>query len=146
MVDQDFGSRSQGKIPISVVHFIPGLSARDGGPSRSVVGLTDALSLCQDVSVTLVSHSVAGFDSVPSGSKLVRRVTEISANHLAVRAGLVDRRLITGTLAKSCPDVLHSHGMWHLSNHWVTQLAAHYAIPLICQPRGMLYPWALTHK
>lgn len=131
---------------ISVVHFIPGLHTHEGGPSRSVVCLTDAIASIADISVTLISHSVSGFQSVPSENKLVRRKTITTSNSLLLGLGLIDRRLLVAALASQSVHLLHSHGLWHLGNHWAMRIAAKRAIPLICQPRGMLSPWALNHR
>ncbi|MDP2829684.1 MAG: glycosyltransferase [Sulfuricellaceae bacterium] len=131
---------------ISVVHFMPGLPFRDGGPSRSVVRLTDSLAMDARLSIALVSHSVAGLPSIPSMNEHVFRITEYTSNSLALKSGLVDRRLLVATLANQRQDLLHTHCLWHPANHWAMRLATKNSIPLICQPRGMLEPWALNHK
>lgn len=131
---------------IEVAHFIPGLHFRDGGPSRSVVRLTDSLALDARLTVTLISHSVAGVPSIPSMNESVFRVTNYTNNSAAVRFGFVDRRLLLATLANQRVDLLHTHSVWHASNYWAAQLARRRSIPLICQPRGMLEPWAIASK
>ncbi len=131
---------------ISALHFIPGLHAYEGGPSRSVICLTDAIASIADISVTLISHSVSGLQSVPSENRLVRRKTITSSNSLLLRLGFIDRRLLVETLATQNVNVLHSHSLWHPGNHWAMSIAAKHAIPLICQPRGTLSQWALNHK
>jgi len=141
-----FEQSIQMSVALSVVHFIPGLLRQEGGPSRSVVRLTDTLSLRDDLAVTLISHSVPGLQSIPSSSDLVWRITSTTSNSIELKLGLVDRRLLQENLANQRVDLLHSHGLWHPGNHWATQLAAKCAIPLICQPRGMLEPWAVAHR
>jgi glycosyltransferase involved in cell wall biosynthesis len=132
--------------PTSVLHFIPGLHYRDGGPSHSVVRLTDALAADPNLSVTLVSHSDPTLESIPSSNALVHRETALSSNQAALVSGLVDRGLVKDALARQCVDLLHIHSIWHLSNHWAMRLAERHWIPLICHPRGMLEPWSLLYR
>lgn len=133
-------------VPISVLHFVPGLHYRDGGPSHSVVRLTDALAEDGDLSVALVSHSDPELESIPSSGERVLRRTAASSNQLALRSGLVDRKLLASMLATRHVDLMHIHSLWHLSNHWAMRLAWSRGIPLICHPRGMLEPWSLAYR
>ena len=132
--------------PTSVLHFIPGLHYRDGGPSLSVVRLTDALAADANLSVTLVSHSDPTLESIASSNTRVHRETALSSNQVALVSGLGDRGLVKAVLARERVDLLHIHSIWHLSNHWAMRLAARQWIPLICHPRGMLEPWSLLYR
>jgi glycosyltransferase involved in cell wall biosynthesis len=44
------------------------------------------------------------------------------------------------------PDILHDNGMWLPHNHRLAALAKRRSIPRIVSVRGMLEPWALSHK
>ena len=132
--------------PISVLHFVPSLHYRDGGPSHSVIRLTDALAEDENLSITLVSHSDPKLESIPSSNGRVLRRTATSSSQLALRSGLLDRRLLARTLATQRVDLMHIHSLWHLSNHWAMRLASRSATPLICNPRGMLEPWSLAYR
>jgi glycosyltransferase involved in cell wall biosynthesis len=44
------------------------------------------------------------------------------------------------------PDILHDNGLWLPHNHCLAQLAKRRGIPRIVSTRGMLEPWALSHK
>lgn len=82
---------------IGALHFINGLHLRDGGPSRSVVRLTDSLAQDESIDITLISHSIAGLPSFPSACPLVKRKTATSSNHLALWLGMVDRPMLLVT-------------------------------------------------
>lgn len=131
---------------MSVLHFVPGLHYKDGGPSLSVVRLTDSLASDKSLSVTLASHADPRLQSIPSSSTLVSRKTENSSRQWALKLGLVDRKLLLSTFASQQVDLLHTHCLWHPANHWAMRVAKQYDVPLICQPRGMLDPWALSYK
>jgi glycosyltransferase involved in cell wall biosynthesis len=58
---------------------------------------------------------------------------------------------IIGTVAEALDrfgrtDVLHDNGMWLPHNHRLAVLAARFGIPRVVSTRGMLEPWALSHK
>jgi glycosyltransferase involved in cell wall biosynthesis len=44
------------------------------------------------------------------------------------------------------PDVVHDSGMWLPHNHWLTSISVRCGIPRIVSTRGMLEPWARSHK
>jgi glycosyltransferase involved in cell wall biosynthesis len=43
-------------------------------------------------------------------------------------------------------DILHDNGIWLLHNHRLAVLAERRGIPRVVSTRGMLEPWALSHK
>jgi hypothetical protein len=43
-------------------------------------------------------------------------------------------------------DILHGKGIWLPHNHRLAVLADKLAIPRVVSTRGMLEPWALSHK
>jgi len=63
-----------------------------------------------------------------------------------VGLGLPLRKLARNLIVKGRVDVVHVHGIWSLSNHWVVRLAAHLGIPVVLHLRGMLEPWALRES
>lgn len=131
---------------LSVAHVVPGLHPRSGGPSRTVVQLTDALANQPEVAVTLLSQSLAGEPAVPSKVAEVDRRLAVSLSSPALRLALPIRREISRVLRSRRPSVLHSHGLWAPASHWASRAARRHGIPLVIHPRGMLEPWALGHK
>lgn len=130
----------------SVIHVVAGLNPRSGGPSRTVVQLTDALATHPEVAVTLLSQSLAGEPTVPSRVAEVYRRVAVSRSSSALRLALPIRRELGRVLRSNRPAVVHSHGLWAPAGHWASRAARRHGIPLVIQPRGMLEPWALGHK
>lgn len=129
-----------------VAHVVAGLHPRSGGPSRTVVQLTDALANQPEVAVALLSQSLAGEPAVPSRVAEVDRRLAVSPSSPALRLALPIRRELGRVLRSSRPSVLHSHGLWAPASHWASRAARRHGIPLVIHPRGMLEPWALGHK
>lgn len=129
----------------SLIHVVASLHPGAGGPSRTVIQLTDALAELKEFDVSLVSQRLAGDLSIPSNAKVNRYVIE--SNYRAVlRTGLPAKKVLM-KLARNPPStVIHSHGLWTPINHWAAVAARRRGLPLIIQPRGMLEPWALTQK
>lgn len=58
---------------------------------------------------------------------------------------------LTGTAAEALDsfgkaDVLHDNGIWLPHNHQLADLAEKRGIPRVVSTRGMLEPWAMSHK
>ncbi len=132
-------------MSINVTHVVAGLHPSAGGPSQTVVQLTDALARQQSLNVTLLSQSFTGDLSVASAANVNRRMVE-SASRNSLRFGLPVRSELQRLTRIQNLALLHSHGLWTPVNHWAVDEARRHDIPLIIQPRGMLEPWALTHK
>jgi len=130
---------------ISVVHIVPSLHPRNGGPSRTVVQLADALAR-HDLEVQVFSQGATGEPSVESRDPAVRRCIAESDSWLALNLGFPLRQRLLPNLAQCPKMVLHGHGLWHPANHWTARHARDLGIPLMIHPRGMLEPWAIDQK
>ena len=128
-----------------ITHVVAGLHPRSGGPSRTVVQLTDALARHSEIGVSLLTQSLNGEPSVPSAANVNRRTIESASRH-ALRFGLPVRHELARLTRLQPPALFHSHGLWMPVNHWAVVAARRDGVPLILQPRGMLEPWALNHK
>ncbi len=129
-----------------VVQVVAGLHPRSGGPSRTVVQLTDALANQSEVAVTLLSQSLIGEPAVFSEVANVDRRLAISRSSSVLRLALPIRRELARVFRANRPAVVHSHGLWAPANYWASRAARRHGIPLVIHPRGMLEPWALGHK
>jgi glycosyltransferase involved in cell wall biosynthesis len=83
-----------------------------------------------EVGVWAVDQSAAVTPLLPDGS-LVRRVVGTETEALD-RFGQ--------------PDILHDNGLWLPHHHRHAMLAQKRGIPRVVSTRGMLEPWALSHK
>lgn len=130
---------------ISATHVVASLHPNAGGPSRTVVQLTNALAAHDDFVVTLMNQSFSGDPAMSSAEGVDRQQIE-SSSVLALKFGLPISDELKRMIRQRCPNLIHSHGLWTPVNHWASATARRHDIPLIIQPRGMLEPWALNHK
>ena len=129
-----------------VKHIVAGLHPCAGGPSRTVVHLTDALADQPDIKVALVAQSHTGHPTVPAMTERVFRHIVESRSSWALKLGLPVRGELDKMAQLREPQLIHGHGIWLPVNHWTARAARRQGVPLIIQPRGMLEPWALKHK
>lgn len=129
-----------------ITHVVASLHPQAGGPSRTVVQLTDALARNVDLDVALVTQQISGEPLVPSASTRVDRQVVKTGSTCALKLGLPVRGQLDVMARSSPPQLIHGHGIWLPVNHWTARAACRQGVPLIIQPRGMLEPWALSHK
>jgi glycosyltransferase involved in cell wall biosynthesis len=128
------------------VHVIPSLHPGWGGPSRTVVSLTDALAIVGGARVVLVSQGRAGEPAVASLNAAVDRQVLESRSSVGLKSGWPIRRQLLQLARMGIPDIVHNHGVWLPVNHWAASFARHQGSVLVTHPRGMLEPWAFSHK
>ncbi len=128
------------------LHVVPSLHPDDGGPSRSVTQLTDAMSAVPgDCIISLMTQSLIKEPIIPSKSHSVERQIVHNRSRMVNRSGLSLRKRIKCDTLNGGVALIHSHGLWLPANHWACSVARQFDLPLIIQPRGMLEPWALGH-
>ena len=130
---------------LSVAHVVANLHTSAGGPSRTVVHLTDALANHSELDVSLVTQMLHSEETVASAEYVNRREI-VSTSRYLLKIGLPVREELQRLVQAHTPNLIHSHGLWTPVNHWAANIAKSRGIPLIIQPRGMLEPWALRHK
>lgn len=122
---------------LRILHYLPSLNERHGGPVRAVKDLTRAL-VEQGHSVTLATTDPG--DGL-SGMTVIRIApTYVGAGLLGSDARHAIRTLLDNS------DVLHVHGPWELSNAQATWAARAAGKPYILSPRGMLDDWSMAQK
>jgi len=132
---------------MNVLHTVAELDLRHGGPSRSVVALTDALARIEHCRVALLASERSAdarvLDSVPA----VERVDIVPAQGRLARSAALDyRRGVLDTASRLEAGIIHTHGIWRAENHWSAAAARSLGVLHVAQPRGMLSAWALAHK
>jgi glycosyltransferase involved in cell wall biosynthesis len=131
---------------LTICHAVPSLGEHSGGPSRSVSQLCEAL-FKRGVSITLVTSLFEKNPIIPLNPAFDLRT------YTGYETGFW-RKLqssgLTGLLEElegcSAISVIHQHGIWLRSSHEVASFASRSDLPLVVAPRGMLEPWALSHK
>ena len=123
----DEDSKSYLKILLTSTSLLPDY----GGPAFSVSRLAVALADAGvEVGLWASDRSAANTPLVPATSP-VRRLTGTDSEVLN-RFGQ--------------PDILHDNGIWLLHNHRFAAFAEKHGIPRVVSTRGMLEPWAISHK
>lgn len=107
-----------------------------GGPARSVSRLGAELASC-GLSVTLWAP-----DGSAETSPVVAEARAAAAGAILHTASLDPARLLDDIR----PDILHDNGIWQLHHHKLAKACAGTNTPRVVSPRGMLEPWALSHK
>jgi glycosyltransferase involved in cell wall biosynthesis len=125
---------------------VASLNPAAGGPSRTVLQLTEALANNAGAEVRLITQAVYSDPVCQPRSPKVRVCIGHSKSITKLRLGLPGREALALALAEKRPDLVHSNGLWHPLNHWSSSAARNHHIPLVIQPRGMLEPWALAWK
>jgi glycosyltransferase involved in cell wall biosynthesis len=118
---------------LRVLHVVPNIDPRQGGPARSVVSLVHALRQVDGLEVTLA----AGGDPERADVPLVVRG----------RWSLLDResksRLREAILQT---DVVELHSIWNAVISFAGKTCRQLGIPYLYTPRGMLDPYCLQSK
>ncbi len=118
--------------------IVPSLEEKHGGPSKSVLALSEALgSLGPQVS--LLSTHPNSFARAPSSSIDVRVFQRDRPRAICPSSGL--RR----HLDEHPFDVVHHHSLWLRTLHYAHRRARSLRAPFVISPRGMMSPWAWQH-
>ena len=120
-------SESYLKILITSTSLLPDY----GGPAFSVSRLAMALA--------------------DAGAEVGLWASDHSAVNTPLLAATSPVRRLTGTDSEALdrfgdPDILHDNGIWLLHNHRLAVFAEKHGIPRVVSTRGMLEPWAISHK
>lgn len=129
-----------------VLHIVPSLAVRHGGPSFTVTALADALQRQGQVEVALFSQSAGGEAVVESAEPAVIRQLVRGSTRLGLALGWPLRTGLMRLEPTRRPALVHLHGLWHPASHWAGRAARAWGVPLVVQPRGMLEPWALARS
>lgn len=130
---------------ISILHVVNSLRPADGGPSKTVNQLLDALVQHQNIKSTLLTQSKKNeLIELPENSRVICDVKSVSS--LDFILGRSIRNELHNYQNTKKIDLIHGHGIWLPANHWTSRFSSANNIPLVLHPRGMLQPWAMSHK
>ena len=116
-----------------------GLGASSGGPVRSITGLTKALSMTDGCKVAYFVHNPSGLERFDLGC------TEIFKGRWN-DIGNDRSQDFEKALDKVQPDIVHFHGIWHLTLHADQVACKKRQIPYLISPRGSLDAWSMRQK
>jgi glycosyltransferase involved in cell wall biosynthesis len=135
---------------VKVLHVIPTVAARHGGPSVAIRAMTRALA-AQGAEVTVATTDADG----------VRSRLPLPRDGRVVEAGVTYRyfpRTLPGFWYFSWPltrwlwrevssfDVVHVHALFSYPSIPACRLACRAGVPYVLRPLGTLDPWSLGHR
>lgn len=129
---------------VALLHVVPSINPRTGGPAASVPGLAGALARA-GVGTTIASldyETHGAVPDVPGVRSLACRPSALGRRLRGWSPAL--RRLIFEAAAGT--DIVHSHALWMVPGIYARQAAEQFARPLVVSPRGMLDPWSLERS
>lgn len=124
-----------------VVHIVPSLEERHGGPSKSVRALANAQAAAGATVDLLATAAPDSAAPVPGADVAGVRLFPREAPRWLCRAPALARHL-----AAAPGDVLHHHALWLLTLRYAAAAALGSGAPLVLAPRGMLSGWAYEHR
>ncbi len=128
-------------MPLRVLHYLPYIDTRAGGPVRAVLDLTDALARRGHYVTIATPHDTESNRALSQTRQLV-----------IVRPGLVQGRWLSTDARDEMRrlvrqhQIVHVHGVWDLSNVQVARLARRANRPYFVSVRGMLDDWSIQQK
>ena len=134
---------------MNVLHVIPAVSARYGGPSRAIISLSRAL-LAQQVDVLVATTDADGPNRLSCPlSQLVEyeRVSMVLFRRQWSEAYKYSRpmaRWLSGHVDQF--DLVHIHAVFSHSSLAAASAARNAGVPYIVRPLGSLLPWALRQR
>jgi glycosyltransferase involved in cell wall biosynthesis len=129
---------------LKVLHVIPSVSPRDGGPSRAIGVMERALREAGvEVTTLTTDHDIGPHDSSPTMAKGVGRIYAHKwLNAYKVAPGLVPRLMrMVGV-----HDVVHIHSLFSFSSTVAAWAARHRGVPYVVRPHGTLSGYGLRMR
>ena len=127
------------------IHVVPSLDRADGGLPLAAYQLSEALAKSARYEIELISQ--LGKNQKAVGTASADFIVEYeSVEDTDFSLGLPVKRMLGGTSTPSNPNLIHSHGIWNLANHWASLYGRNLQIPYVFSPHGMLEPWALEQS
>ena len=123
-----------------LVHVVPSLEERHGGPSKSARALANALAA--RAPTELLATLEPGQRMAPPADDAARiRVFPRDSPLWLCRSP----QLAAHLAATPC-DLVHEHSLWLLTLRYAHDAARRHRVPLVISPRGMMSGWAWEHR
>lgn len=130
-------------MPTKLLHFLPSLDPKYGGPIRAVLDLSMAF-------VRRGKHVTLATTELPNAAELRAQYPGVVFEVLqpALVRGHMLRRpaLAQAELLLQKADMLHVHGTWDYSNVQMSRIARRLGKPYYVSVRGMLDDWCMEQK
>jgi glycosyltransferase involved in cell wall biosynthesis len=121
---------------LNIIHTVPSIALKHGGPPRSVT------QLCANFKD--FNQPVRLFSYDHKGQENIQVPDTVHLNLIPTNKKLTQD--ISSLEDLKNESLIHHHGIWLKCAHDVIQFSQKQNIPLVLSPRGMLEPWALRHN
>ncbi|MEL7508641.1 MAG: glycosyltransferase [Cyanobacteria bacterium J06554_1] len=135
---------------MKILHVIPSLSPKLGGPTQAVLHLSKNLQNCDvDVQILTTNDNTDQLLDVPLLKPTLYKGVKVTFLPRTLRA---KEFIYTHELNKwhqqnlSSFDVIHTHYIFSYLSSWTARAARHRKIPYLMRPLGQLTPWALSQS
>ena len=135
---------------MKILHVIPSLSPKLGGPTQAVLNLSKNLQNCDvDVQILTTNDNTDQLLDVPLLKSIFYKGVKVSFLPRTLRA---KEFIYTHELNKwhqqnlNAFDVIHTHYIFSYLSSWTARAARHRKIPYLMRPLGQLTPWALSQS
>lgn len=128
-----------------IIHCVPSLGEKGGGPPRSVSQLCNELC-CQEMNVGVVTAKYEDDPMVYLDPKIEVTQLDGRGSGCGRLRGAGFGAALTNRNLKVPISLIHQHGLWLRSSHESVAFASKRNIPLVLAARGMLEPWAINNS
>ena len=132
-----------------ILHVMPAIAPRYGGPSQAAVELCRALQF-KGVTAEICTTDADGPGRLPValGTPVVYRGATCHFFHANFSESFKFSRAMSRWLGENVSryDVLHIHGVFVHSTYCAAHFAHRRGVPYIVRPLGMLEPWSMSQK
>ncbi len=132
-------------MPYRILHFLPSIDTRAGGPIRAVFDLSDAMARRGHTVTIATAHTP------PEGAP-AEMTGEVNPRVVVLKPGLVKGHWLPSPARATLRELMashqlaHVHGVWDTSNVQVGRIARSMGKPYFVSVRGMLDDWCMEQK
>jgi glycosyltransferase involved in cell wall biosynthesis len=132
-------------VAYRILHFLPSIDTRAGGPIRAVFDLSDAMARRGHAVTIATAH-------VPAEGVPAAMTGEVNPRVVVLTPGLIKGHWIPAAARATLKELMaahqlaHVHGVWDTSNVQVGRMATAMGKPYFVSVRGMLDDWCMEQK
>lgn len=132
---------------LKILHVIPGVAARYGGPSTVIFSMVRALNGLPNVRAEIATTDADG----PDGRIELKDLPDDVPIHLFRRTWSEQWKVSLGMREwlsdHACDyDVMHIHAVWSHATVAASRAAKRKLVPYVIRPAGMFSQWSLEHR